>query len=155
MLEGFGYEVECRKSINALLPFAARINEKKERIVSEKDPGIELLKDKDLSGLSSKKLKPFFDYCKTKNIDIKDVNFWPNVFKKLGTSDPENVFILSDGTVGISQITESHFDRSGAPTREFFEALNSIHDIIPLRPNRKDDGANQKDKNDDPKALET
>lgn len=113
-------EIKRRKSVMSLRQYWKQFN--KENWVwklSTKIPWIETLKDKDLREIKSYKLKAFFLFCETNQIDIGAKDFWEKAFSnQLKTTEGKDII--------IENLHEDSIFTLDKPNDSFYTRLNAI-----------------------------
>lgn len=120
-------DLRMRQSIIGLRSFGASIGENNNKTSSRANPGIDLLKDMDLSGVSHKKLDGFFKYCRESGIEYTEKSIWLHVF---GTDAQSRTMTLpkkedgtDGGTVVFPEMTSNDLEKD---FEGFYGKLNAL-----------------------------
>ncbi|EKE29625.1 MAG: hypothetical protein ACD_2C00133G0001 [uncultured bacterium (gcode 4)] len=131
VLNWINEELSMRKSVRTLLGFWMKFDKDWVWTHSEKDPWIDILKNKDLRNVNISKMEWFFKMCKSKNIDVNWKDFWTEVF-----SD-KPVFKAKDAEWKEKSLEftklymkDDDFSNDNQPKDSFFNALNNMKENI-------------------------
>lgn len=125
------WELEARKSIKVLKSFWLQKWPNGENIETKNSPNIAILKDKDLSNLDIKELKPFLIKAKTNWANIASANFWYSIFEKNTIDLTNKTQDDKESTTSInidiqSRIDQKDFEGDNTPSKNFYSKLNWI-----------------------------